>query len=337
LARAWRWSFAFILDVLGTLSLGIALQPLPSNHVAGLVDAGQLDLHSPLRWRGMLRDEPSRLPWGYGYEIELSSADYQGDTLPVRSSMRLSFTPRADEQVLADLHVGDTIAVLVQAKRPQVFRDDGAFDRRAYLATQNIDLTAMLRDPRLLERTSSARVTPSTLIARTRRRLWEEVDLLFGARPRIAGVLRAMLLGDRSFVERDEATDFQKTGVFHVLVVAGLHEGALAALLFWAGRKLRLSPTWTIFFVLTLLFAYVAVVEQRPPVLRAALMAALVVTGGFFYRRLDLLNSAAVAALILLLARPLAERDSGFQLTFFAIGALVGSRCPGLPPPCSLT
>jgi Domain of unknown function (DUF4131) len=198
--------------VLGALSAGIALRSLPSNHVAGLVDRGQLDLHAPLRWRGTLRDEPSRLPWGYGYELELSSADYQGETLPVRAGMRLSFTPHGDEHVLADLHAGDTIAVLVQAKRPQVFRDDGAFDRRAYLATQNIDLTAMLRDPRLLERTSSARITPSTLIARTRRRSREEVDALLGARPQIAGVLRAMLLGDRSFVERDEATDFQKTG-----------------------------------------------------------------------------------------------------------------------------
>ena len=136
-----------------------------------------------------------------------------------------------------------------------------------------------------------------------------------------------MLLGDRSFVDRDEAMDFQKTGVFHVLVVAGLHVGALAALLFWMGRKLRL---WSIFWVLTLLFAYVAVVEQRPPVLRAALMATAVLTGSFFYRRLDLLNSASIAAMILLIAKPLAVRDSSFQLTFVAIGCIAGLALPWL-------
>jgi len=114
-----------------------------------------------------------------------------------------------------------------------------------------------------------------------------------------------MLLGDRSFVDRDESTDFQKTGVFHVLVVAGLHVGALAFVLFWLGRNLRLSPLWTALLTLSMLFAYVAVVEQRPPVLRAAIMAAIIVLGGFFFRRLDLLNSAAVAALALLIASPL--------------------------------
>jgi competence protein ComEC len=77
-------------------------------------------------------------------------------------------------------------------------------------------------------------------------------------------------------------------------------------------------------FTLALVFSYVAVVEERPPVLRAAVMTAIVVLGGFFFRRLELLKSAAVAALILLIAKPLALRDSSFQLTFVAIGCIAG-------------
>ncbi len=227
---------------LGVLSASIAQQPLPPDHVVRLVDSGQLDLRSPLRWHGTLRDEPASLPWGFGYEIELTGVDYHGATAPVRGGLRLSFTPHTVEQKLPALHVGDGIAVLAQAKRPQFFRDEGAFDRRAYLATQNIDLTAALRAPELIERISVAPLAPGIFIARARRRMRDEVDTLFGARPEVAGVLRAMLLGDRTFVDRDEATDFQKTDVFHVLVVAGLHVGALAALLFWLARKLRLSP-----------------------------------------------------------------------------------------------
>ncbi len=316
--------------LLGVLGAGIAQQPLPLDHVLTLLDSDHIDLHSPLRWYGQLRDEPARLPWGYGYEIELASVEYQNALVPARGGMRLGFTPHPVEADIPELHAGDEIAVLTQPKRPQVFRDDGAFDRRAYLATQNIDLVATLRAPELIERVSTPRPTVTTLLARARRRLRDQVDLLFGNAGPVAGVLRANLLGDRSFVDRDEATDFQKTGVFHVLVVAGLHVGALAALLFWIGRKLRLSPVWTILFTLTLLAAYVAVVEQRPPVLRAALMAAAVVVGGFFYRRLDLLNSAAVAALLLLVARPLAIRDSSFQLTFVAIGCIAGLALPWL-------
>jgi len=115
--------------------------------------------------------------------------------------MRLGFTPHPGEAEVPELHAGDEIAVLTKPKRPQVFRDDGAFDRRAYLATQNIDLVATLRAPELIERVSTPRPTAATLLARARRRLRDEVDLLFGGAGPVAGVLRALLLGDRSFVD----------------------------------------------------------------------------------------------------------------------------------------
>jgi competence protein ComEC len=270
------------------------------------------------------------LPWGIGYEIELAGVEYQNQLMPVVGGMRLSFSPHPDDSALAELHAGDAITIVAQAKQPQVFRDEGAFDRRAYLASQNVDLVANLRAPELVTRTAAARTSVNTIVARARRRLRDEVDVLFTNRPEVAGVLRAMLRGDGSFVDLDEAVGFHRNVVFHVLVVAGLHVGALAFFLHWLGRKLRLSRGWMICFTLTLLFAYVAVIEQRPPVLRAMLMATIVGLGGFFYRRLDLLNSAAIAALLLLIARPLAVRDSSFQLTFLAIVSIAGVALPWL-------
>ncbi len=320
----------FIWASLGFLGVCIAEQPREADHVVSLLEQGRLPLKTPLRWYGHLRDEPARLPWGYGYEIELSGVAFGKMLHSARGGLRVSFTARPEGGPLPDLHAGDEVAVLTEARRPQVFRDEGAFDRRAYLAQQNVDLVATLRAPELIERLSAGTPAASTVLARVRRRLRDEIDLLFADTPQVAGVLQAMLLGDRNFVDRAEAVDFQKTGVFHILVVAGLHVGALAFALYWVGRKLRLSRVWMMLFTLTLLSAYVAVVEQRAPVLRAGMMAAIVVIGGFFYRRLELLNSAAVAALILLTANPLALLDSSFQLTFVAIGCIAGLALPWL-------
>jgi len=320
----------FTWMLLGFLGACVAEQPLPPDHVTSLVEQGRLSLETPLRWHGHLRDEPTKLPWGYGLEIELTGVEFQGALLPVEGGLRASFTPQPDESPLPELHAGDEIAILTEAKRPPRFRDEGAFDRRTYLAQQNIDLVATLRAPELIGRVASPPATAATLLARGRKVLREKIDKLSEGSPRAGGVLRAMLLGDRSFVDRTESTDFQKTGAFHVLVVAGLHVGAIAAVLFWAGRRLRLARTWTMLFTLALLFGYVAVVEQRAPVLRAAVMATIVVLGGFFSRRLELLNSAAVAALALLITKPLALRDSSFQLTFVAIGCIAGLAVPWL-------
>jgi competence protein ComEC len=320
----------FTWVLLGFLGACVAEQPLPPDDVTSLVEQGRLSLETPLRWRGRLRDEPTKLPWGNGLEIELTGVDFQGALLPVEGGLRTSFTPQPDESPLPELHAGDEIAILTEAKRPPVFRDEGAFDRRTHLAQENIDLVATVRAAQLIERLASPPTTAAILLARERKILREKIDKLCEGTPQVAGVLRAMLLGDRTFVDRDEATDFQKTGAFHVLVVAGLHVGAIAAVLFWAGRKLRLARAWTMLFTLALLFGYVAVVEQRAPVLRAAVMATIVVLGGFFFRRLELLNSAAVAVLVLLVAKPLALRDSSFQLTFVAIGCIAGLAVPWL-------
>ena len=318
---SWAW--------LGFLGACISEQPRDANYVLSLIEKGRIPLKTPLRWHGQLRDEPTRLPWGYGHEIEISGVELEGALQPARGGLRLSFTSHPESPAPPDLHAGDNVAVLAEAKLPQVFRDEGAFDRRAYLAQQNIDLVASLRAAQLIERVGPSTSTVTTAMARARRRLRGEIEELFGG-TQAGGVLRAMLLGDRSFVDRNEATDFQKTGVFHVLVVAGLHVGAIAFALYWVGRKLRLSRMWTMLLTLLLLGAYVTVVEQRAPVLRAAMMAAIVVLGGFFFRRLELLNSAAIAALILLAARPLALRDSSFQLTFLAIGCIAGLALPWL-------
>ena len=335
LAKTERLFLAATISILSWALLGflgacVAEQPRPANRVTSLLEQKRLSLDSPLRWHGRVRDEPAKLPWGYGLEIDLSRVEFESAALPVQGGLRLSFTRHPEQAPLPELHAGDEVSILTEARLPQVFRDEGAFDRRAYLAQENVDLVATLRSPQLIERVASSKQSFATLLARTRRRLRDDIDSLCSSSPQTAGVLRAMLLGDRSFVDRTESTDFQKTGAFHVLVVAGLHVGAIAAVLFWGGRKLRLTRSLTMLFTLGLLFSYVAVVEERPPVLRAAVMTAIVVLGGFFFRRLELLNSTAVAALILLIAKPLALRDSSFQLTFVAIGCIAGLAVPWL-------
>lgn len=319
-----------VWTVLGALGAAIAQQPSPPDFVLRAVQEKHVDLRVALRWRVQLTNEPLRLPWGWRYDLALQSVEFQGETLRVSGGLRLNYGSQPEAPSPPVLHVGDTFSLLAQARLPQTYRNPGAFDRRAYLASQGVDLVATLRAPELIDSVQHASLTPSGHLIRLRSKLRDEVDDLCAGLPDQAAVLRAMLLGDRSFIDRSESTDFQKTGVFHVLVVAGLHVAAFATFLFWAGRKLRFSVAGTSALILLALGVYVALVEQRPPVLRAALMAAVVLVASCFFRRLDLLNSAAVAALILLVANPLELRDSSFQLSFLAMACIGGLGVPWL-------
>jgi competence protein ComEC len=321
---------------LGMLASCLAQQPLPPEHILSRVAAQQVPLRTPLRWTGTLREEPSRLPWGYSLEVNLENVETAAGTLPISGGMRIGFTPRDGDPALPPLRAGDRVTIFAEAHQPLVYKDPGAFDRRDFLARQGIHMLSTLRSTKLLEKTGDCPGGLKWRIARVRGFLRDRTDSLFAGQPGTAAVLRAMLLGDRSFVDRTESVDFQKTGTFHVLVVAGLHVGALAVFLYWLSRRLRLGRSAEAFLIIAVLFCYVMVVEQRTPVLRAGLTTGIVLLGSVFYRRLDLLNSAALAALILLLVDPGYLSDSGFLLSFLAMGCIAGIAMPlvdrGLSP-----
>jgi competence protein ComEC len=334
LVLLWRkrlWA-AWVLALLawcfvGVLAATLERAAVPDNRADLLAQSGRLDLSEPLRWQGRLRNDPLRLPWGYRYELSLQQVEVRGRIFPVSGGLRLNYyTDEHSHQTPPAVHAGDRVEVLARAGLPRDFLDPGAFDFRGYLAQQGIDLTGTLRDAVLMQRLPGSPPTLRERLARARGALRREADRVFG--PGEAPVVRAMLLGDRSFVDSTLATSFQKAAAYHVLVIAGLHVAVLTIFLFWLCRRLHLSPVPTTLVVLVLLGGYVAVVQDRPPVERAALMAAVVLVSRLFFRRVSVLNSVSLAAVVLLLARPSELRDSSFQLSFLAAAVIAAVALP---------
>jgi hypothetical protein len=80
--------------MLGFLGVCVAEQPRDPNHVISLIEQGRIPLKTPLRWQGQMRDEPARLPWGYGYEMEISGVELEGMLQPARGEFHHSGIPR---------------------------------------------------------------------------------------------------------------------------------------------------------------------------------------------------------------------------------------------------
>lgn len=329
-----RVAFAAVAAVLLWFSLGALaaqLEPfaIPANRVDQLVAAGRLDLGAPLRWQGTLRSDPLSLPWGVHYDIDLQQLQYAGAWTPVTGGMRIEYYfDERKQQNPVPLRAGDHVEALVRSRLPRNFGDPGAFDYQAFLAGQNIDVTAILRSAALIEAIPGSPPNLSQRVARVRGRLLRQVDDMLAGSPDSAAVARAMLLGDRSFLDRQQAERFQETGVYHVLVLAGLHVGVLAAVLMWVRRKAGFSLLLGTLLTLAILGSYVILVEDRPPILRAALMAAVFLLGRLLFRHMDLLNAVGIAALILLVWRPSTLRDASFLLSFAAAGAIAGIAVP---------
>ena len=330
-----NWILAAALFAAGAwLSLGMAASNLerasvPPNLASTLIESGKLDAETALRWRGRLRSDPLQLPWGMRYEINLDEVESSAGVTPVAGGLRLTYyNAESASAAPPPARAGDRIEALVRARPVSNYGDPGSFDFRGYLARQNIQLQGSLRNGQLLTIVGHPRLTLFDEFARVRGRFLNSLNDLFASRPDEGALARAMLLGDRSFVERDRVVDFQKTGVYHVLVLAGLHVGALAAFFLWAGRRLRLALFPRILLTLLALAAYACIVEDRPPILRAVLMAAVFLSAKLIYRRMDLLNVAAISALGILAARPSEITDASFLLSFSAVATIGAIAIP---------
>ncbi len=333
-ARRYFVSFAWVCALAAWLALGglasaVEVAGIPSNHITRLIAAGRIDTSVPLRWRGRLREDPLALPWGERFEIDLEQVEAGGAELPVSGGLRVNFYSNEHAaRPPAGLRAGDRVEALLKAREPRDFLDPGAFDVRGFLARQKIDVIGSLRSGALLEVVDRPPPTILQRLARARGTLLARIDSLFAEHPERGAILRAMLLGDRSFVDSSVVLAFQKTAAYHVLVVAGLHVGALVIFLFWIGRRLRLPVSMIGLVTVLALVAYVGIVQDRPPILRAALMAGLYLCARPLFRRVDLLQTIAVAALAILIWRPSSLTDSSFQLSFLAAGVIAGLALP---------
>jgi competence protein ComEC len=228
----------------------------------------------------------------------------------------------------SSLRAGDSIELIAQAHLPRNFKNPGAFDTRAELARQNIQLTASLRSLELVNQIAGRPPTMRHRLARLRAILLHRVDTLFAGAPQQAAVLRAMLLGDRNFIDNEVSDAFLKTSSYHVLVIAGIHVAALAAFVVWCCERLHIGRGASSAISLCVLLVYLAIVQNRPPILRATLMAAVFLLGRVFFRRLNTLQTAALVAMLILLVDPNEIGDPSFQFTFLAMGAIGAIAMP---------
>ncbi len=137
-------------------------------------------------------------------------------------------------------------------------------------------------------------------------------------------IIQALLLGDRSGMDRELQDSFIKSGAIHLLAVSGLHVGVLYMLL---GSFLSLffkpSNVISILFSLGFLFSYAFITGFSPSVSRAALMFAVIHIGRATNRNTNIYNSLAVSASLLLIINPLFLYHVGFWLSHLAVLGIV--------------
>jgi competence protein ComEC len=318
----WQGRPARLLPLLFFGLLGVAFcqqarQPwFPAGHVTRLPPAQRLTLYGHLDRPGKLGEgrvqlfmeaEAWRSPWGWR---------------PTAGKI-LVWAPELEPPP-----VGTGLVIRGRFQRPGMLHNPGTFNRPRYLAAEGIFREVRLLEGRHLIFLAATDAQP--LGERLRGGIRQQ---LRGLDPTCRAIYLAMLLADQGEITPLMRRNFARTGTSHLLVINGLHLGAVAAvtyfLVFWLLRRIPwLLMRVNVIKVATLVAAlpvvgYAWVAGGSPSTQRAEVMVLAYLLLVFLGRPKEVWSALALAALVILSLSPLRLFAISFQLSFVAVAALI--------------
>lgn len=141
-------------------------------------------------------------------------------------------------------------------------------------------------------------------------------------RPRLAGLLRAMMLGATQELSDDQRTLFLQSGTMHLFAISGLNIGVVALALESLLRLARLPLGIRFAVGSILLWLFVDITGGSPSAVRAFFMAAFVLSARVLRRPGNSFAALAASALAVLLVAPMQVFGASFLMSYAIVAAL---------------
>ena len=277
----------------------------------------------PIRLTGVLREDAGVTAFGVALTIDARQLVDQDRSAGTTGGVRVAVVGALAAAAARQWTQGRTVTLVTLLREPVDYRDPGVASDRERLARQGIALIGTVKSAALVTlvaRGSMLEEAASALRAHVR-----DVTRIAVGRwsPRAAGVVTAILIGDRSGLDPEDERRLQEAGTYHVIAISGGNIALLTTLLVVIGRALRLSPRATAAGAIVFLAFYGYAAGLAASVLRATLAGIIYLAARLLDHRGPALNALAVAAAIAAAAAPLSILDPGFALSYAATVAIV--------------
>lgn len=329
-----KYSNAFLalaFFLCGAFCFQIKAQTIPENRLKRIYDENKISSGDPVEIEGVLLTKPELGVDGFFLELISEKLIYKNETLNVSGKVRffsfVSSEQIADEYKQLNLEYGSRIRVACRLEREDEFLNPGVVSKKEILDQKEIDATANIKSPLLIEKIGEEKTfAPLAWIYERRQELILDFKNNFSTST--AGIMIASLLGNKNFLDKQTAEIFREGGTFHVLVISGLHITFIGGLTLLFLRFFTRRRFWQFVIAGTFLWAYSFAVGAEVPVVRASVMFTILLFSQIIYRKGNLLNSLGACALVLLAYRPEDLFAQSFQLTFLSVAAIVAFAFP---------
>ncbi len=138
-----------------------------------------------------------------------------------------------------------------------------------------------------------------------------------------AGMISAMVLGDRSFLDENDKELYKQDGIMHILAVSALHVSMISVIVLWIISKFPVGFVTGRISVITVLIIYGSIAGFSVSCTRAVVMLLSGIVAGLTGNSYDRLSAMSLAGIIILLADPAALFRPDYQLSFGASSSIM--------------
>jgi len=221
-----------------------------------------------------------------------------------------------------DFAYGDRLFLLGKLYRPFSF-SKGEFNYKVYLKHQNIYLILSIKkDGSMVKQLDKNVGNPLKSFAfRIRHKM--KAAIVKNLSPFSAGILNAIILGERQNLSAHTRDVLVYSGTVHIIAISGLHLGIVAFIILLILKIIKIPRKPRYILTILLLIVYCILTGANTPVIRATIMAATLLLGYFLEREVNIYNSLSLAALIILMVNPWQLFEVSFQLSFLSVISIV--------------
>lgn len=135
-----------------------------------------------------------------------------------------------------------------------------------------------------------------------------------------AGLVQALLTGDRSGLPYGVKNDLSRSGISHTVAVSGMHVAVLLSMVYLLSGKRRRLMTW---IGCPVVLIFMAMTGASPSVVRAGLMQIIMLMAPVLNRENDWTTTFAFSLAVILLGNPWAIASVSLQLSYAAVVGIV--------------
>ncbi len=199
----------------------------------------------------------------------------------------------------------------------------GGFDYRNYLKHQNIYfIFSAGKDTGMVKHLDKNAGNPLFSFAFKIKHKMREV-IVKNLSSFSAGILNALILGDRQDLSRYLLNILMNLGTIHIIAISGFNVGIVAFIILLILKIIKILRKPRYIFTILLLVVYCILTGASPPVVRATVMGVVFLCAYFFKREVNIYNSLSIATLIILAVNPWQIFEISFQLSFLSVFFIV--------------